>query len=371
VTARRGTPHPETVPGEGRGEASSDTTGDDRGRVYRDDATGLWVFRASGLGGCETALIHAARGEYAAPPPEKMQVKFDEGHVAEPVILARMVEDKGVKLAVPGGPVGKMAGVGVSHGQFTVEIPVGKTALIRGHMDGIGLVENGRRFNVGAPKGTGRGVEFVVEAKAFGVSYFDKAAKHATKGILRPTWLNDFPYYAMQASIYMHGTGLPLLFAVARKDDAGLVTEDSEVLYGWLDVAPISLAKIKAKVTRVLRVAESGDEVVCKTVQYPCPFYDLHDDKPDASEGAVDLGDDAELGLELTGYMEAVEESKLWDDRKKERKKALDAILADRGAELVKYGQLLVKRTVSTVEESTRVVKAHNRTTITVTQLEG
>lgn len=350
--------------------ATDDVTGDDRGRVYREPATGLWVFRASGLGGCETALIHAARGEYAAPPPASMQVKFDEGHVAEPVILGRMVEDKGVKLAVPGGPVGRMAGVGVSHGQFTVEIGVGKSALIRGHMDGIGLVENGRRFNVGAPKGTGRGAEFVVEAKAFGESYFAKAKRHAVKGVLRPDWLDEFPYYAMQASIYMHGTGLPLLFAVARKNDDGIVTGDSEVLYGWVDVAPVSLAKIKAKVTRVLRVAESGDEVACKTVQYPCPYFELHDDKPDASEGAVDLGADSELGLAVEVYMEASDQAKTWDQAKREAKQNLDAILADRGAELVKYGQLLVKRTVSTVEESTRVVKAHNRTVITVTQME-
>lgn len=273
---------------------------DDRPNVYLDDSTGAWVYRASSLGNCVKSLV-AARLQYEAFPfPDWLLEKFEQGNAAESVLINRFLGIKRDRADwVMLNPLNESSYIkddgtfyphvnyGGSHdGQFTCEVPVGLTAVIRGHMDGIAQSSNGERF--------------VVECKAFARSYWDKYQKQG---------IEAFPYYATQLSLYMHATGLPGLFVVGLKDEDGLITDLTELTVDLYDKPVLPLGKLKARVAQIEKIAKSGELPACDQDQYPCQFVYLHDDDDDDSEVTVDPDMDV-LAEKYTQGMELEKEGK-------------------------------------------------------------
>jgi len=235
---------------------------DNRPNVYEDD--GMWVYRASSLGNCVKALTAARLGYEAFPHPDWLLKKFDEGNAAEPILIDRFLSyypnvdwymlDPNDEASYGAYPHVKY--MNTHDGQFTCQIPVGATAVIRGHMDGI------------AANGTGGRV--VIECKAFAASYWDK---YMSKGI------EAFPYYATQLSLYMHATGLPGMFVIGLKNADGIIDDESPLHVDWFDTPPIGLGAIKARVAKIERIAATGELPACDQNQYPCQFVYLHDEQ--------------------------------------------------------------------------------------------
>ena len=122
--------------------------GDDRPNVYLDDTTDKWVYRASSLGNCVKGLV-AARLQYEAFPfPDWLLEKFEQGNAAETMLIKRFLDHQhGNDTWVMLDPETESSYVNADHtfyphvnfggshdSQFTCEVPVGTTAVIRGHM---------------------------------------------------------------------------------------------------------------------------------------------------------------------------------------------------------------------------------------------
>lgn len=286
---------------------------DHRANVYFDDATNRHVFRASSLARCQQSLIAAALGMEPLPTPQVLQRAFDEGSAGEDEVLRMFAEGPGCDGWHPKSPALEAAdplavwrlldptnlgsyhdGQGnrfphVDHAildddQFTMELPVGGKAVIRGHLDGI--VE---QFTCSADeqaKLTPNGERAVVEAKLLGPDLFAKLIRH---GLVK-----GFEHYAVQLSLYMTGTGLPGWFVAGEKVRwTHAFTEEWEkasgpqlehlrfdvasVYVARFDEPPVPLAKIKARVVRLVKAIEVRDLPACDVNQYPCEYSYLHD----------------------------------------------------------------------------------------------
>jgi hypothetical protein len=240
---------------------------DNRPNVYEDD--GMWVYRASSLGNCVKALVAARLGYEAFPHPDWLLKKFEEGNRAEPQLIERFTRYDDNMLWWMLDPNDTEAYGAYPHvrfenthdDQFTCQIPVGATAVIRGHMDGIAESAAGQRV--------------VVECKAFASSYWDKYMKQG---------IEAFPYYATQLSLYMHATGLPGMFVVGLKNTDGDIDDDSPVHVDMFDTPPLGLGAIKARVAKIEKIAATGELPACDQNQYPCQFVYLHDDQPEEND---------------------------------------------------------------------------------------
>jgi hypothetical protein len=246
--------------------------GDNRPNVYEDN--GVWVYRASSLGNCVKALTAARLGYEAFPHPDWLLKKFEEGNTAEPILIDRFLSYHPGKwwMLDPNNPQAYedypyVKHVNVHDDQFTCQIPVGLTAVIRGHMDGIATNHDNELF--------------VVECKAFAASYWDKYMKQG---------IEAFPYYATQLSLYMHATGLPGMFVMGHKNADGIMNDDCEVHVDRFDTPPISLGAIKTRVAKIENIAKTGELPMCDQNQYPCQYVYLHDDQPE-EEDVLELQD--------------------------------------------------------------------------------
>lgn len=270
-----------------------------------------WVFRASGLGGCDSALVRAGRGEVGRSAPGWMLERYQEGHDFEALILTRY----GLGLAGHRrGPV-HARNWRMMDGQYEIEFPVGDHTVIRGHLDGIYTVVNAR----------GDDHRLIGEAKFLGP---DMYAKYLRDGI------TAFPYYEMQLSIYMHALRLPAAFIVGQKvihevDGQREVTL-GEVTYDLIHEPPIALGQIKARVARLVSLIESGREVECNTRAFPCPYYAVegtlcngsdankHDKNSNPEISTVEGEDAAELLAAVEMYQRGAEQAKAGEKLKKE-----------------------------------------------------
>lgn len=266
--------------------------GDNRSAVYEED--GITVYRVSSLGTCIRALWAYKQGLEPANTPEWLQEKFEQGNVAEPIIID-MIE--------------KQYGGVVSHKQDLVEIAIGRTAIIRGHPDGIYTqILNGLEIE---------GSKAVLECKALAKGTYEKFKRAIENDILT----SEFPYYAAQISILMEYYGLPALFAIGIKNDDGVV-ESIETFV--LEEPPISLKEIKLKIIKLERMKEMPE---CDISVYPCPFYILHDEKDPV------VSEDAWLGMMAKGYYEAHLAQKRAEQTKKDTgdyiKKTMDEVAPD------------------------------------------
>lgn len=238
----------------------------DRGAVYEDDQ-GRVIYRASALGRCTGALVRARLGVTGSAPPEVMQERFDEGHEFEArVIAAGLGVDWTLLDARKLGQYGKVV---EDHAGDQVELDLtwgDGTRVVRCHPDGIAV--SGARFIGG--EGGGTAERRVVEAKFFGPDLFYETLSN---GLSYP--------YKMQLSIEMHGSGLPALYIIGKKERA----EDGTVSLGevevWeIDTPPLPLAEIKMRVLEVEGYVARGEIPPCPVpFDYPCPYWADHDTK--------------------------------------------------------------------------------------------
>lgn len=260
--------------------------GDDRGSVY-EDHDGRYVFRASGLGGCMAGLVRHGLGMTPEPFPATMYDRFEEGNDAEPVMLNWIKTPSGgwkiwdesdleVFAGTHGGRMQYLEGDNESDNKAQVEfdIPVGKKGLIRVHPDGIAtlflLTPESKKRYPGLEVG---GVHAVVEAKAFGESYYKKYRKEGVDG---------FPFYKYQVSVEMAATGMPCLFIVGQKDKNRIVKPD-KIEWELITEPPIPLPKLKVRVMKAISAIEAGEIPPCDQAMYPCGFWQEHDTESESS----------------------------------------------------------------------------------------
>lgn len=313
---------------------------DNRPNIYEDD--GMWVYRASSLGNCVKALVAARLGYEAFPHPDWLLKKFEEGNAAEPVLIDRFLSyhpgkwwmlDPNNEFAYEDYPYVKHADV--HDDQFTCQIPVGNTAVIRGHMDGIATNDNGDLY--------------VVECKAFAASYWDKYMKQG---------IEAFPYYATQLSLYMHATGLPGMFVIGHKNADGIMDDGCEVHVDMFLDPPLGLGSIKARVAKIERIATTGELPACDQNQYPCQFVYLHDD--DTEEEDVLEVSDVDLDRFADLYEKACEMEKDAKRMKDEAKAGIQATfdLLGRKGKKVQTSDFVIQDYVSEREARTVEYKA-------------
>lgn len=238
------------------------------------------VYRASSIGYCPLALYYDRQGVDHEPTPEWLQKAFDEGIDNEQRILDMLysktplwklytveeLKNRGYQMGdVTGDPSGNDYS-----SQVRVEIPVGNVGVVRGHVDGVAYIWLSGHKRYWETRG--------VEAKAFGNSLW---------GLYKRKGLAGFPKYQWQVSVLMHGLGLPFLFVVGRKDDAGVV---QEIDIEEVDEPPVSLGQIKGRVLGLEARLGSGNEPKCDIpFMYPCPFYQLHEQEAGLEQGVDDV----------------------------------------------------------------------------------
>ena len=249
------------------------------------------IFRASSLSMCDTRVVASALDMTAMPTPDFLQRAYDEGSAAEEAVVSRFAEND--HLFGPGADqldrtkwemlnplepssyrqsrdseqlLPHVALDFLDDEQFTCEVPVGGTRIVKGHLDGIGQCYE-------APPESGLlGSRVVVEAKFLGPDFF---AKWLAQG-----W-SAVPYYAMQVSIYGYATGLPVVFIVGEKlrhEGSDPTIERVHVTCVDPDSMPVHIGKVKARVNKLARYVDSGELPACTKQEYPCPYYYLHDD---------------------------------------------------------------------------------------------
>ncbi len=262
--------------------------GDDRPNTYLEGTT--VIYRASSIGNCIRGLAASRIGYDPTDHPNWLLAKFAEGNTNEPVIL-KLLEDSG-KFAIANP---EDHGFRVVAGQTEVEIPIGSTVKVRGHLDGLAVEIS-------------TGEVFMVECKALGKSF---RAKYEKGGIAA------FPYYATQLSLYMVGTGLPALFVLGWKDKDGVVQDiHTEIFHK----PPISLAMVKARIAKVERAKAENQLPTCDQDQYPCQFYYLHEDADTEVKDHID-DDEADRWAHQLQRARAMEK-----EAKELRKEASDAL---------------------------------------------
>lgn len=263
--------------------------GDNRAAVYLEDDR--VIYRASSIGNCIGSLLRHRLGITPEPPPEWLQAKFDEGNVAEPIMLRALAEKEGWRLlAYP--EICEYGTVQEETGQVETEMKVGSKVTIRCHPDGVAQCfrhELGVDWELKDRR--------VVEVKAFGPDF---AKKYKREGIMA------FPFYSWQLAIEMLSTGLPAIYGVGEKQDDGTVEADG---IDWTHVydPPHTRGEIMARVMRVEKLArevESGtlnlSEVPCDWAQYPCGFWTEHDETSVDSvwyKGVTHVEQDFDLAL--------------------------------------------------------------------------
>lgn len=308
-------------------EAPPDIVGDNRPNTYIEN--GMVIYRASAVGNCIQSLYYSRTGVEPAPHPDWLLKAFRKGVENEPVILDMLYSttdwrrDETPRLGA----------------QSEVMLPVGKSVMIRGHIDDVG-----KRALVLAGDGTHIFDTRVVEAKALSESYWQKIKKHGIVSV---------PFYAMQLSVYMAATGLPGLFVVGHKDEDGVVQRVTPLL---VDEFPVPLSKIKMKVMQVEKCVRNGEPPGCDYIQYPCQFYYLHDgeeltDRKPVVEVEDDLLDSLAAEYEKWQLVEK--------DAKKRKKAAGDGLKGwfdaeERKGQVVKTGRYEVEDLVVWMPESVR-----------------
>lgn len=242
----------------------------------------LYIYRASGLGNCEKALIAQRMGyEPMSSVYEngKLSKIFKEGDLHEAAIVEEL----------------NSIGREVTLQQHEVNLMMMPGVLVQGHLDGV--LENK-----------------VLEIKSMGDSTFKQFSKYLldTPGIVQK--------YKWQFSAYMIAMEREMIL-VCKNRNTGEVIEVPihEPFY--------DLSTIRARIARIEDVARSGDlPVKCVNPQYPCPFYYLHED----GEEIDFVVDEA-----VESYVKVYEESKALEEKykkqKQETRKKLDEIVKAKG----------------------------------------
>lgn len=284
------------------------------------DEHAMRVYGASRLGACIPQLVANAIGIEPGPPPEALRKAMDEGTDGEPVILADFYRqypqyqpatyEQLVELKAQGTIAGVMNQPGHhTHGQVEVWIKV-MGALVIAHPDHIAWRRDRDEF-------------YVVEAKAFGPSYY-KQFMDKGKG------LPSFPGYSWQVSAQMCATGMKAIFLVGEKDEEGIVRH---VEVRVVNEPLVELGKIKAKIIGCERFAKKGEVPDCDAPSWPCAYWDmpfhLEKSKPTLPiEDVVDLELADALHARYVAGKDAADAKKRSDDAKK----IIEKKMAEHGA---------------------------------------
>lgn len=288
--------------------------------IYEEE--GRWVYRFSSLGRCVRGMVAERRGDPPSSFPKKYTQEdtgyFEVGKKLEPEIIKRFIE---------GEEQGKtrwrllsnsnmedyhhFKSKYVSHdnqrqsSQFRVEIPIGADVLLRGHLDGVAVCYQ-------AEKEEWLGAACTIEAKAFAESTFTKWVREG---------INGFPYYAVQVSLEVIGSGLPVAFVIGRKNDAGEV--ESINIY-WFYEPPIPIGKIASTILSIEANCEADTLPDCSYRQYPCRFLHIcqYAGEKKESKIVIDIEDDLLASLALR----KIEGEEMIKEGEKIKKAASDGI---------------------------------------------
>lgn len=233
----------------------------DKPMVWVDD-DGVAHYRASALGGCETAMIAVRSGFQAMAPPKTMQDRFNEGHLHEPDIVRRANTEFGLEVFAKDPATGK---------QWTVQVPVTSRAVINGHTDGkcLGTIldSHGDPLEDWPHHDTFR----VFEAKTMS----DAAFKRWEAMTWEQRWV-AYPGYAKQMTCYVTGMSIidgvdyeDWVYAVKNKESGQILIEPGHGL-------PWPLDDIKGQVLRIEAHVRQGlpfPDVCLPRSQWPCPVY--------------------------------------------------------------------------------------------------
>ena len=233
----------------------SDTSGDHA--IVTETPDGIY-YRASALGGCLRALWAARSGQPAAPTPAKMQAVFDRGHEIEPIVI-NMLKEQGWNIY----DEQKEVILPVTFEEFPDTVsqtppPITKPLFILGHIDALGAPPPG----ISGPES--HTFEHVIEIKGFGPDLWAKYKAGGLRGMFG---------YSVQTSAYQYALGFAdLAFVVYNKETGELDIQFFErpVLERWeLDV-----------IVAVVEECYRSSQMPSCTLNYPCPYYHLHDPLP-------------------------------------------------------------------------------------------
>lgn len=247
--------------------------GDDRPNRYL-DPDGTVVYRASSLGMCDGVVLGLAAGRKPAKTPEWMLEVYEEGNVAEPLILAQLLAME------------HHSHLSFEDDQHEVELEIGeindRRIIVRGHTDG--WVETSDAVTI-------------VEAKKFRDSTWPKFQRSGVECM---------DIYPWQVSVYMHaalqeGLAPTLLFVGGHWDGDGGVSEIG--VFQHLD-PPIPFKDIRKRVARWENMIESGMDVTdldsCSTRMFPCAMFGKGCPSETAEVEAHEWsGSDGEVAVEL------------------------------------------------------------------------
>jgi hypothetical protein len=215
--------------------------------VYIDDQ-GRAIYRPSSIMSCENTFIAHRLGIDPMLPPDKMQERYDEGHLHEPAILRYLEDEEGWFLAEQ---------------QKEVEFTVTPKIVVRGHIDASGA----------SPVDVERGElrRRVVDAKALSYDYFGDVM-YSIDDQWHVRW-DKVPYYAAQMTCYMVAENATGALAVAQKNLEDRTILD-RIVVAYFDEPPMDVMELKARVAKIEAKSRKGDlPDVCSNQQFPCPFY--------------------------------------------------------------------------------------------------
>lgn len=300
---------------------------DNRPPVYyevAEDGGKTVVFRASGLDGCDNAMVALLQGMSPSPPPKMLMEKFNEGHLMEPVLLG-WLESKGFVLRLRQGAV--EVGVGEVDG---VKI------IIRGKYDCLACETDGDRFEDGKPM-------YVVDAKALSKTLWGAFEKKGLGGLL--------PGYRPQMGIYEKGTGLPGLYVLGQKtvdDKTGEVDILTAELVKTEPYSTVELLRLKSRLKGIVKRALEEGTPECTGGKWPCPVWEnicgdnekvkVIDRKPRVPDEVVDMDQVDKLVAEMAVVRDQVKELEktkvVLEARNKEITKELVELFDDYGVSI-------------------------------------
>lgn len=228
----------------------------DRAPVYFEvvDGVGRMVYRASALPGCQNELLAWRLGVTGRSTPEWLQARFDAGHDHEPLIMEKIRRTYGFL------PYGF---------QDEVEMPVGETALLRGHIDGLDPAGNAPLITHVEGKALFQPTRMewddvvVIDAKALSQSSFEVWQRKGMAG---------FPHYCWQQAFYCFGLNASgVVMAVKNKNTDEMIVDyykkDSTVL--------VPIVNVIGRILEIERLAADNAvfEYDCDNPRYPCPFF--------------------------------------------------------------------------------------------------
>lgn len=190
-------------------------------------------------------MLLAARLEYEAiQTPAKMQAAYDRGHKAEEIVVEKLRQEYGWSVVSP---------------QLEVVLQVSGKISVVGHVDGIRW---DGRWQEGAS-----GDQPVIEIKSQNRTEWDRFDNEGWNGGL-------FPRYKWQLSSYMHAESRPAVLIRALWEDGDV----QELAFHDIFEPWYSVAEIRARVLRIEAVAQTGVLAAECQVQFPCPYFYLHEE---------------------------------------------------------------------------------------------